>query len=61
MKVGEVKKDESIQLIASFQEYQLGRLCLKHPRCGRVVFERPKDKGLGADWVITEVEKPDKD
>ena len=59
MKVGDIKKDESMQLIASGQEWNLGRVCLNHPRCGRVVIERPKDKGLGADWAVTEVEKPD--
>lgn len=54
MKLGDTRNSETIRQIASPEELLEGRLILKHPRCGRVVFE-----DRGPVWLVVEIEIPD--
>lgn len=54
MRVGEKVTYAKMAMLFSTREMATGKVTLKHPRCGRVVF-----KGTDEGWVVTEVERPD--
>lgn len=55
MKVGETRSDESMRIVTSEHEYELGVMRLNHPRCGKVEIRRQKS----GKWKVTKCERPD--
>lgn len=56
MKVGDVGKKETMELLFSFNQLASGKVKMKHVRNGMVVFTfNPKSEM----WIVTECERPD--